>query len=340
MMFSNYYGYGFLDHKLKYGIQFKIRDKEKKSIQLKVNYKNDLEGIGDRFIYQVLFPNRFNASGSDVLSSIFSNNNDDKLLYIEEKKITIHKEWDFIDLSLSYTNKYVLKNKNVLIYNNYIESSVELRLQYSKTKKVKNHFDRYNVRSTSPRFYASLTYSDKEVLNASFNMIKAKAIIRQNVSTPFFGRSRYLIDLGYLKIDNDVPFSLLEVHRGNDSFIFDISKSTLMNSYEFVSDRYAAIYFDQHLNGRFLKYLPLINKLDLNEIITGNIIVGNMHNTDIKNLPQGTTALSYKEPYAEVGVGLENIFKVIRVNAIWRLSHLKNKDISRFGLVFGVYISL
>ena len=340
MMFSNYYGYGFSDYKLKYGIQFKIRDKEKKSLQLKVNYKNDLEGIGDRFIYQVLFPNRFNASGSDVLSSIFSNNNDNKLLYIKEKKITIEKEWDFIDLSLSYTNKYVLKNDNVLIYNNYIESSFDLRLQYSKTKKVKNHFDRYNIRSTSPRFYASLTYSDKDLLNASFNMIKAKAIIRQNVSTPFFGRSRYLIDLGYLKLDNDVPFSLLEVHRGNDSFIFDISKSTLMNSYEFVSDRYAAIYFDQHLNGRLLKYLPLINKLDLNEIITGNIIIGNMHNTAINNLPQGTTALSYKEPYAEVGVGLENIFKVIRVNAIWRLSHLKNKDISRFGLVFGVYISL
>jgi len=340
MMFSNYYGYGFSDHKLKYGIQFKIRDKEKKSLQLKVNYKNDLEGIGDRFIYQVLFPNRFNASGSDVLSSIFSNNNDDKLLYIKEKKITIQKEWDFLDLSLSYTNKDVLKNENVLIHNNYVESSFDIRLQYSKTKKVKNHFDRYNVRSTSPRFYASFTYSDKEVLNASFNMIKAKAIIRQNVSTPFFGRSRYLIDLGYLKIDNDVPFSLLEVHRGNDSFIFDISKSTLMNSYEFVSDRYAAIYFDQHLNGRFLKYLPLINKLDLNEIITGNIIIGNMHNTAINNLPKGTTALRYNEPYAEVGVGLENIFKVIRINAIWRLSHLENKDISRFGLVFGVYISL
>ena len=340
MMFSNYYGYGFLDQKLKYGIQFKIRDKENKSLELRVNYKNDLEAIGDRFIYQVLFPNRFNASGSDILSSIFSNNNDDKLLYIKEKKITINKEWDFLDLSMSYTNKDVLKNENVLIYNNYTESSFDIRLQYSKTKKVKNHFDRFNVRSTSPRFYASLTYSDKELLKSSFNMIKAKAIIRQNVSTPFFGRSRYLIDLGYLKVDDDIPFSLLEVHRGNDSFIFDISKSTLMNSYEFVSDRYAAIYFDQHLNGRFLKYLPLINKLDLNEIITGNIIIGNMHNNSINNLPQGTTALSYKEPYAEVGVGLENIFKVIRINAIWRLSHLNNKDISRFGLVFGVYISL
>lgn len=340
MMFSNYYGYGFLDRKLKYGIQFKIRDKEKKSLELKINYKNDLEAIGDRFIYQVLFPNRFNASGSDILSSIFSNNNDNKLLYIKEKKVTVQKEWNFIDLSLSYTNKYVQKNENVLIYNNYIESSLDIRVQYSKTKKVKNHFDRFNVRSTSPRFYASLTYSDKDVLNASFNMIKAKAIIRQNVSTSFFGRSRYLIDLGYLKIDDDVPFSFLEVHRGNDSFIFDISKSTLMNSYEFVSDRYAAIYFDQHLNGRFLKYLPLINKLNLNEIITGNVIIGNMHNNSVNNLPQGTTALQYNEPYAEVGVGLENIFKVIRVNAIWRLTHLKNKDISPFGLVFGVYISL
>jgi len=139
MMFSNYYGYGFSDHKLKYGIQFKIRDQEKKSLQLKINYKNDLEAIGDRFIYQVLFPNRFNASGSDILASIFSNNNDDKLLYIKESKITIQKEWDFLDLSLSYTNQYVLKNENVLIYNNYMQSSFDVRLQYSETKKVKTY---------------------------------------------------------------------------------------------------------------------------------------------------------------------------------------------------------
>ncbi len=340
MMFSNYYGYGFSDQKLKYGLQFKIRDKEENSFELKINYKNDLEAIGDRFIYQVLFPNRFNASGSDILSSIFSNNNDDKLLYINEKKITIQKELDFIDFSLSYTNRLVQRNENVLIYNNYMQSVLGLRVKYSKTKKVKNHFDRFNVRSNSPRLYASLTYSNKEILNSSFNLLKAKVIIRQNVSTSFFGRSRYLIDVGYLKIDKNAPFSLLEVHRGNDSFIFDISKSTLMNSYEFVSDRYVAIYFDQHLNGRLLKYLPLIDRLDLSEIITGNIVLGNMHNNSLNKLPEGTTALSYKEPYAEVGIGLENIFKVIRVNAIWRLTHLKSQDMSNFGLVFGVYISL
>ena len=59
-----------------------------------------------------------------------------------------------------------------------------------------------------------------------------------------------------------------------------------------------------------MKHLPLINKLDLNEIITGNIIVGNMHNNAINDLPEGTMALSYNQPYAEVGIGLENIFKV------------------------------
>ena len=41
-----------------------------------------------------------------------------------------------------------------------------------------------------------------------------------------------------------------------------------------------------------------------------------------------------KEPYYEVGTGVENIFKVLRLDALWRLSYLDHKEqkISRFGL--------
>jgi hypothetical protein len=38
-------------------------------------------------------------------------------------------------------------------------------------------------------------------------------------------------------------------------------------------------------------------------------------------LPDFTKSFG-KTPYAEVSVGIENIFKVIRVDALWRLTHL------------------
>jgi hypothetical protein len=41
-------------------------------------------------------------------------------------------------------------------------------------------------------------------------------------------------------------------------------------------------------------------------------------------------------PYYEAGVGVENIFKFIRVDAIWRLTHKNQQQ----GRNFGVFISM
>jgi len=44
-----------------------------------------------------------------------------------------------------------------------------------------------------------------------------------------------------------------------------------------------------------------------------------------------------KTPYLEAGVGLENILKLFRIDAIWRLNYHK-PDIENFG--FRVYMTL
>jgi hypothetical protein len=42
------------------------------------------------------------------------------------------------------------------------------------------------------------------------------------------------------------------------------------------------------------------------------------------------------KPYFEAGAGIENIFKIIRVDAIWRLSYLDHPNISKFGVRFSL----
>jgi hypothetical protein len=39
-----------------------------------------------------------------------------------------------------------------------------------------------------------------------------------------------------------------------------------------------------------------------------------------------------KRPYIEIGLGIENIIKILRLDALWRLSYTKNPDIQIFGL--------
>jgi hypothetical protein len=114
-----------------------------------------------------------------------------------------------------------------------------------------------------------------------------------------------------------------------------------MNPYEFISDRYMALYIDQHLNGRILNRIPFLKRLELREMLVSNIIFGNIHNKYVlDNLPNFTTPLSYDNPYIELGIGLENIFKILRVNAIWRLTHKENKNVTPFGVFGSVYFAI
>jgi len=342
IMNSSYIGYGFIDKRLKYGTQLNFRPKTASSVEIRMSYLNDLQPIGDKYIYTSLFPNRFNPSESDAFTSMFARKADELMLYQIEGRLSFTKYWEYFEASIYYSYKLTEKNSSVLVMQDIYQPSIGINLKYSKSKLIINHFDKYNVpKFSAPHFYANLTYSNKERFSSSYNIIKAKFIVRQNVNTTFFGRTRYLADFGLYITEKETPFSMAEVHRGNESFVFNITKSSLMNPYEFVSDRYVAIYLDQHLNGRILNYIPFLNKLEIREVLIGNLIVGNIHNQTLKgNLPVFSTGLNYKKPYAEVGFGIENIFKFLRINAIWRLTYLSNENAIPFGVLGSVYLSL
>ena len=341
LLISNYIGYGSWDKRYKYGFQFKIRDKEEKGLELELSYNNDLKSMGDRYIYRALNPNLFQASGNDVFTSLFSGIEEDKMLYSTKSRISIKKEFRNLDVSTYFYDKRIENNINLLSSNGIHQATLGFSFRFSKSKKLKNHFNTFNVKSTAPLFCGDIAISDNQYFNSDYNIIKAKLIVRQNVNTTFLGRTRYVLDMGYYKIHDDTPLMFLEYHRGNKSYIYDLIKSSLMNPNEFISDRYIAFYLDQHLNGRIFNHIPLLNRLKIRETITANIIFGNLHNTSLRNnLPDLTYALDYSTPYAEFGIGVENIFKLIRLNFIWRLTYLDKLESIPFGITGGIYFSL
>ena len=62
-----------------------------------------------------------------------------------------------------------------------------------------------------------------------------------------------------------------------------------------------------------------------------------INNKNLMVFPEGLTGLN--RPYYEAGVGIENIFRLFRVEAMWRLSHLDHSGIQRFGIRFNVQLS-
>jgi len=43
------------------------------------------------------------------------------------------------------------------------------------------------------------------------------------------------------------------------------------------------------------------------------------------------------KPYFEAGAGVENIFKIIRIDGIWRLSHRDNCNASNFAVFLSLH---
>ena len=105
-----------------------------------------------------------------------------------------------------------------------------------------------------------------------------------------------------------------------------------MNFFEFVSDRWASASVTYHLEGLFLNKIPLFRRLKWREVVSAKTVIGDFdpNNEKLLLLPDETFTLS--QPFVEGAIGVENIFKFLRVDALYRLSYLDNPNIVRFGI--------
>jgi hypothetical protein len=95
---------------------------------------------------------------------------------------------------------------------------------------------------------------------------------------------------------------------------------------------------EHHFQGFFLNHIPLMRRMKWREVASGKFLIGNISDKN-KNLIYFPTGLGeVNKPYMEVGAGVENIFKIIRVDAMWRLNHNDHPNTQRFGVRVGLQV--
>ncbi len=161
----------------------------------------------------------------------------------------------------------------------------------------------------------------------------------------------YLGPLGYSDVTTEggyifgkIPFPLMDIARANQTYAYQLNSYNLMNFMEFVSDHYAAISIDQNLNGFLFNKIPLLKKLKLREVGSFKLLMGGIRDennpyktsgtfafpTDVNGNP--TTYSLNGHPYMEYSVGVGNIFKVVRIDYVHRLSYLSHPDVDQWGI--------
>ena len=222
------------------------------------------------------------------------------------------------------------------------ELSFTLRYVY-KEKFITQHFRRGSLGSNYPEI--NLTYSKGLKINngiskSDFNYSKWKLNIQHDFSDGRLGQLSYTIQAGITK--GILPIVLLDVQKGNDTYYYSSYSFNNMNRYEFVADKYASLLLQQNFGAFPFNHIPAIKKLKWRSLATFKSVIGNMSeenkiaNGFYDNTIDYHFTVPNKTPYMEAGVGIENIFKLLRIDAIWRLNYLQNKNVPTFGILGSV----
>jgi hypothetical protein len=343
---SGYVAYGFRDEKWKYALGFKsfLTKKPKRQI-VGMNYRSD---------YEILGQSTNGFSQDNVLASFFRTNPLTNLTRVTSTEAWYLREWfpgcitrailvgrEFIPLG---ANRYeYVKNdgtKGLLESVNTTEARVNVRFAW-KEKYVGEGFQRVSIGTTWP--VVQLNYA-KSLPNAFKGLYDYHKLVL-NVSdrlriTPILGYTDFVVEGG--KIWGIVPYLLMELHGGNETYLYDYMAFNMMRYYEFASDQFASFAAFHHFEGLFLNKIPLLRRLKWREVATIKTVYGTVSNRNKSELLFPATLRTFDKgrPYAEASLGIENIFKVFRVDAFWRLNYQRERAIENFGFKFGFQLML
>lgn len=199
--------------------------------------------------------------------------------------------------------------------------------------------------TNSPTITFKYILGAKNVFDGDFNYHKLMAKYSHTLNLGYFGKTYYRAEAG--AIFGTVPYPLLKSHLGNESIFIVGNSFNLMNNFEFVSDRYASVRYTHDFEGLFFNRVPLIRKLKWRTFTTGKFLVGGISkaNQQINPLTEGSSLTPTfnslnSTPYVELGYGINNIFKVLRVEAMHRLTYRDMPNIRKFGVKFTLEITL
>ena len=150
---------------------------------------------------------------------------------------------------------------------------------------------------------------------------------------------------------NQVPYPLLIHPQANQSYIIQREAFNLINTMEFLNDRYATLMVSWDLNGKLFNRTPIIKKFHWREYVGLRMLWGTL--TDKNNpyleqnqgsnllmyFPEGSYIMDSKKPYAELILGVHNIFKFFHVEYVRRLTYNNLPTSPKWGMRYTIAFS-
>ena len=134
--------------------------------------------------------------------------------------------------------------------------------------------------------------------------------------------------------------------NANLSYTIQPESYSLMNAMEFMNDEYSSWDVTYYLNGWLFNRIPLLKKVEMERSAFLSWLYGHLSDKNNPALSDGLFAFPIentqtmgKTPYVEAGVGVENIFWVLRFDYIWRFTYRDLPNIDKSGLRISLHMT-
>ena len=347
---SGYLAYGTNDRKIKYNLKL-THSFTKKEYHEGENPVNNLSFIQEYDVYtpgqDFLFTSKDNIFVAWKVGEPVT-----KMQYIRKSVLQYEKEWlngltwkSWImnqNNEAAGTLQYIKRDESGNLYHikAFTTSEIGTQLRFAPGERAYNGRSGkesvFNLSKDAPVFKLSHQLGIKGVLGGDYNYNHTEISAEKRIWLSSFGHIDAQVKAG--KVWDKVPFPLLILPNTNQSITIQPEAFHMMNALEFVTDQYVSFNATYYLKGWILNRIPGIKWLRLREVLSFNMIYGGL--TDKNNptltpglflLPDGTQPLG-STPYMECSVGLENIFKILRIDYYRRLTYLDHPDIKKGGI--------
>lgn len=334
-----YGAYGFLDEKFKYNIQLERIITNYPWSKAGIQYRDDIDQIGLNYDFS---RNMNLAQSPNYLFNTFSQiGNISKLVRKKESRIWYEKYFN-----AGFNTKITFQNIqttplfpitfgdqfSIFQQRQYTITEVLLETRLSaKERYIQNGTERISFgNNKSPIVTLNYTLGIKHLLDGDFNYQKASISVSNRFRMAIFGFSQVLVKAG--KVFSQIPYTLLEIPRGNETYFYANNGFNQMNLFEFVTDQYVEAHWKHHFMGLLFNRIPLIKKMNLREAVGIDMIYGTLSQKNKNFNSNNSFTVMDDVPYFEANVGVENILDVIKVDFIYRLTFNDNSYKANYAL--------
>lgn len=336
-----YGAYGLKDKRFKYGgeVSYKFPHKNYLYNELGIRYTDDYE----RFTLD----NKVSNDHDYILNSLFRKGGYRDLIYVRNLSVFNKKEWNATfttNLSANYKRYKTLPDlleftstkddgtQEVIKGFNMFHPEFNLEITPGASF-IRTDERRIYLKGKLPRFNLNYTFSKKGFLGSDFTFQSVGMSMDHILPSPI-GKTKYILSAS--KMFGDIPYPLLTIHQGNESFLFMYNKFSNMREGEFAADQQVSLLLEHNFEGFFLNKIPLLKKAQLREVFMFKMAYSSLDKNKTSFLDMPSDMKGLDGFYSEIGFGIHNILKMFQVQFSWRLTQRDHPDVNNFAVKFWI----